>query len=104
MNSSHRRDADQWRQIVSAQPGSGLSIAAYCRDRGISQPSFFVWRRRLRGVAAPFVELTASPAAGVEGNAPAVEVLLRGGRRLLLRSGFDRDLLIQIVQALEVIA
>lgn len=35
----HRRCADEWRRIISAQPGSGLSIAAYCRSRGISQLS-----------------------------------------------------------------
>ncbi|MGD0141133.1 MAG: hypothetical protein ABSD28_19915 [Tepidisphaeraceae bacterium] len=101
---------NQWRQIVSAQPGSGTSIAAYCRGLGISQPSFFAWRRRLclpqrrldqSAVAAPpFIEVKAwasAPAAGIE-------VRLRRGRRLLLRRGFDRGLLMEVVRVLEGIA
>lgn len=36
-----------WRQVVKGQAGSGLSIRQYCADRGVSQPSFFAWRREL---------------------------------------------------------
>ncbi len=36
-----------WRQVVKGHAGSGLSIRQYCRDRGVSQPSFFAWRREL---------------------------------------------------------
>jgi hypothetical protein len=33
--------------MIFSQAASGLSIAAYYRQHGISQPSFFPWRRRL---------------------------------------------------------
>lgn len=36
-----------WRGIVNRQAGSGLSIREYCAKEGISQPSFFAWRKRL---------------------------------------------------------
>jgi hypothetical protein len=36
-----------WRQVVKGHAGSGLSIRQYCTDRGVSQPSFFAWRREL---------------------------------------------------------
>jgi hypothetical protein len=36
-----------WRQVVKGHAGSGLSIRQYCADRGVSQPSFFAWRREL---------------------------------------------------------
>jgi hypothetical protein len=36
--------------------------------------------------------------------AGAIEIFLQGGRRLLVRSGFDRDLLIELVRALESVA
>lgn len=36
-----------WRQVVEGHAGSGLSIRQYCMDRGVSQPSFFAWRREL---------------------------------------------------------
>jgi len=50
--------------------------------------------------APPFIEVKAwasAPAAGIE-------VRLRRGRRLLLRRGFDRGLLMEVVRVLEGIA
>ena len=38
----------RWREIVNRQAGSGLSIRQYCANEGISQPSFYAWRKRLR--------------------------------------------------------
>jgi hypothetical protein len=106
MKKLYRRGADLWRSIVAGQPGSGLSIAAYCRQQGISQPSFFAWRRRLclrqrrpGSAAASFVEVTGAPAA--QGEASVIEVRLRGGRGLLARRGFDRDLLVELIGVLE---
>ena len=36
-----------WRQMVDRQAGSGLSIRQFCEKEGISQPSFYAWRKRL---------------------------------------------------------
>jgi hypothetical protein len=60
--------------------------------------------------ATEFVEVKtaaeANPAGadGAEGNAPAIEVCLRGSRRLLVRHGFDRELLVATIGVLEGIA
>ena len=37
----------RWRDIVHRQAGSGLSIRKFCAKEGISQPSFYAWRRKL---------------------------------------------------------
>ena len=37
----------RWRDIVHRQAGSGLSIREFCAKEGISQPSFYAWRRKL---------------------------------------------------------
>jgi len=37
-----------WRGIVRRQPESGLSIREFCAAEGISEPSFYAWRKRLR--------------------------------------------------------
>lgn len=42
-----RYSREQWLGWLEEQPGSGLSIAAFCRDKGISQNSFYIWRRKL---------------------------------------------------------
>ena len=36
-----------WRKIVDRQAGSGLSIRQFCAKEGITQPSFYAWRKRL---------------------------------------------------------
>ena len=41
-----RYSREQWHSWLEEQPASGLSIAAFCRDKGISQNSFYVWRRK----------------------------------------------------------
>jgi transposase-like protein len=99
--------AEQWRQIIDAQRPSGLTVAAYCRDRGIKDSAFYAWKRRLRSPVKPsrlskpaFVEVKPLKTSAVE----AIEVCLRGERRLLARRGFDRELLIELIRALESIA
>ena len=101
--------AARWRKLIEQQRQSELSVSAYCRERGVSAASFFAWRRRLAGVAgvAGFkaVKLR-SPRPG----APRGEVRCAGDRdcvcragkhRLMVRRGFDRDLLIELIGALE---
>jgi hypothetical protein len=82
-------------------------VAAYCLDRGITQGSFYTWKRRLRSPAKPrrmpkpaFVEVT-PPRSQIAGT---VEICLHGERRLLVRRGFDHDLLIDLVRTLEATA
>ena len=38
----------RWRQRISAWATSGLTARAYCRDHGVSEASFYSWRRKLR--------------------------------------------------------
>jgi transposase-like protein len=38
----------RWREILQRQAGSGLSVRSFCGAEGISEPSFYAWRRKLR--------------------------------------------------------
>ena len=51
MNKSQLPGAEEWRQIIDGQRASGLTVAAYCRDRGIKDSAFYAWKRRLRAPA-----------------------------------------------------
>jgi hypothetical protein len=46
-----RRSADAWRELVSRQERSGLSVQAFCRREGISAWSLYSWRSRLGSTA-----------------------------------------------------
>lgn len=37
-----------WRGILRRQAESGLSICRFCAAEGISEPSFYAWRKKLR--------------------------------------------------------
>lgn len=87
-------------QILQQQEVSGLSIAAFCRRKDVSPPSFYSWRRRLRAEAPPtFVELKAEAL-----QSTALELVLPGGwfrGRVLVHRGFDHQALRELLAALE---
>jgi hypothetical protein len=103
---------EKWRQIIKSQRVSGQTAAAWCREHQVTQASFFAWKRRLQSAvpAAEFVEVHAAAERGrgdadaAEDTAAAIEVCCRGGRRLLLRRGFDRALLVETIRVLEGLA
>ncbi len=38
-----------WQAVLERQARSGLSIAKFCRSEGVSEPSFYGWKRALVG-------------------------------------------------------
>jgi hypothetical protein len=36
-----------WREVLRRQASSRLSVAEFCRREGLSQPSFYAWRRTI---------------------------------------------------------
>ena len=101
------RKEHQWRQWIHQWQHSGLSVRAYCARQGLTQASFYAWRRTLRsrdgGTASAFlpVRVVADEPAVPVGS---VEVLLSGGRCLRVSPGFDpatlRQLLVVLAEAL----
>ena len=82
----------KWRKLVSEQARSGQTVIAFCRERGLCRPYFFVWKKRLReNTAARFVEVqVAESPANVPGDS-RIEVRLQNGRSLLIGRGFDAE-------------
>jgi transposase-like protein len=96
---SNRRDSqDQWRRIIRDQQASGLSVAAFCRRSGVAQASLYAWKRRLRHVT-DFVEVQLPAPTALDSS--ALELRLPGDRHVIVRPGFDRRTLLELVSALE---
>ena len=110
----------RWRGHLAAWRRSGQSVRAYCAAQGLSEPSFYSWRRvlarpeRRRGAKAAAGNGTASTAGFTERSpfvpvrlvedtalAAAIEVILRGGRVLRVTAGFSVQTLREVVAALE---
>jgi hypothetical protein len=84
----------KWGGLVSEQSQSGLSVAAFCKQRGLRAWQFYEWKKRVREFeAARFVEVQVGvPAERVrpaEARSSAIEVRLREGRSLVVEPGFD---------------
>jgi hypothetical protein len=112
-----------WRQVVEGHAGSGLSVRQYCTDRGVSEPSFFAWRRELaqRDAAANkparsppqrsaralsqrpalpgFAQLQIAPSEPASGL--SIEIVLPTGIRIRVPRGACQDTLSNILGALE---
>lgn len=117
MSSASSPTAQRWRKLCDEQRGSGMTVSAFCRVKSIPASSLFAWRRKLapraqsrpagtgtvepKGSGAPgFVQVKAA----TDGKPSAIELRLKGDRRLLVRTGFDPDMLAGVIRLLEGLA
>jgi transposase-like protein len=42
-----------WQERLARFEGGGLTVAGFCRREGVSQPSFYQWRKRLQQERRP---------------------------------------------------
>jgi hypothetical protein len=91
----------KWRGLVAEQRRSGQSVAAFCRERGVSAPSFFAWKKRLSQDAADQFVAVQLVDAGEQASGHALEVRLCGGRSVMVEPGFDAAHLRAVLAALE---
>src|SRR5947209_4401380 len=47
---------EQWHRRISDQERTGESIRTYCREHGVSESSFYSWRKRLRSEQTAMTE------------------------------------------------
>jgi hypothetical protein len=98
-----------WRRHLKRQRSSGLTIRDYCSAHDLHESAFYFWRR---AIAARDRATTAEPASlpafvpvqVVEASAAPKSVIairLASGHRLRVSAGCDRQLLTDVVAALE---
>ena len=93
-----------WQRVMEARRESGLSVAAFCRQEGLSEGAYYYWHRKLAGgVSQPGEK---SPPAFLEvvmpgGNPAALELVLSSGHTLRISPGADPTLLRQVLSAVK---
>ena len=82
-----RRTTAQWQSLIEQHAQSSLSIAEFCKKKGLSASSFHRWRRKLGHQLqhSDFLELQPPSAAGYPSVTWRLEVDLPGGGQLRLR-------------------
>ena|SRR5579862_354368 len=91
--------SEYWRAKIEAQGRSGLSVHRFCEQQGLNEPSFYGWRKRLRGKEPLRFALVESLATAPVATAP-VELLLASGERLRIGAGADASTIRTVIQAL----
>ena len=109
MSKKRRRDTGReqfWRETIAAWQKSGQSITAFCSGRGLSQASFFSWRRTLRvRDLRPVAALQPPALVPVRVVAAAVlEVLLPTGLVVRVPAGVETAAVAALVAALRTAA
>jgi transposase len=101
------RDRDResyWRTVLARWRRSGLSVRAFCRAEGVSEPSFYGWRRKLDQAdhtKPAFLPVHVVTEAAKEPVPRGIDIILANGRCLRVRPGFDPHTLVTLVDLLE---
>jgi len=93
--------------VLAALDSSDQSLAAFCKRHGLTQSRLCRWRKTLAvsevSIVEPgsdFIELRVLEPAPVAGH-PTMEVVVHGGRRIVLSPDFDTDAVVRLVEVLE---
>jgi hypothetical protein len=104
-----RRTTAEIEQIVSEYESSGLNRSQFCRGHGLTLGILNRYLKRLRVASAGgasggglvAVELTGKKLGAERTGSCGLAVVLRSGREIAVRSGFDSATLQRLVQVLE---
>lgn len=101
-----RGELAQWYAVaLEAQAASGLSVADYARELGVSVPTLYLWRRRLGSARsedrpAKLIEVTVTRPTAIASSGMLVR-LGDGRRSVVVPRGFDDDDLRRLIVVLE---
>lgn len=90
--------------VVGAWLESGEGLTAFAERHGLGRERLRRWKRRLEGSGVPVfhpVRVVESAEAEERGCEPGVELVMRGGRRVVVPPGFDPDHLRRVVSVVE---
>jgi transposase len=82
--------ADEWAERIAVQQRSGMSVKQFCKEQGLTEYSFYAWRKRLQENGPVRFALVERSVRRLERTAePALELVLATGERLRIGSGVD---------------
>jgi transposase-like protein len=88
-----------WSKLIAEQEAGGQNVRPFCRERGIGEPSFYYWRKRLRKSETVRFALLETTTADTGSTASALELVLRNGERLRIGKEVDAGTLRIVLEA-----
>jgi transposase-like protein len=90
---------EYWRELIAQQEQSGLTVHAFCVRQGVTEASFYHWRKQLRDNAPVRFALVEQRVDRLRQNAP-LEVLLTSGERVQVTPDTDAATLRMVLAVL----
>ena len=82
--------ADEWAERIATQQRSGITVKQFCKERGLTECSFYAWRKRLReNGPVRFALVERSMRRPERTGEAALELVLTTGERLRIGTGVD---------------
>ena len=93
--------AEQWAERIAAQQRSGFSVKQFCKEQGLTEYSFYAWRKRLQETGpVRFALVDRSPLRQERAAEAALELVLATGERLRIGAGVDAATLRTVLDVL----
>src|SRR6266478_2800214 len=82
--------SEYWRERITEQERSGMSVQRFCQEQGLTEQSFYLWRKRLRKQQPMrFALVETGPARQHLATESGLELVLATGERLCIGAGVD---------------
>ena len=92
--------AQNWAMVIQECSDSGLSNREFCRQRGISEKSFYYWQRKLRQQIVEAASPQLVPLEPVTASDDLLQIQYRGAE-LKLPAGVDMDAVASLLRSLQ---
>jgi transposase-like protein len=103
---SNKERRQFWQMVIETWQDSGMSVSKFCKAEGLSEGTFYNWRKRLSGrhsqrnkqadsSSSAFIEV-----AMPKGDHAALELLLSSGNTLRISSTADNKTLSNVISVL----
>ena len=93
--------AAQWAERIAAQQRGGSSVKQFCRERGLTECSFYAWRMRLRQTGpVRFALVDRSPWRQEQTAEAVLELVWATGEQLRISAGVDAAILRTVLDVL----
>jgi len=105
----HQNDGQRqfWQLAIERWQASDLSVRQFCKQEGLSEPTFYKWRNKLINNIPPHIKNnTNQPSPFIEvaipDNNPALmELVLVSGNALVIPSSTDSKMLSRVISVLQ---
>lgn len=95
-----------WQMVIETWQSSGLSVSKFCKAEGLSEGSFYNWRKKLTAANSKHSKQSGSGSSAFievsmpKNNPVALELVLSSGNSLRISSGADNKTLSDVLSVL----